>query len=69
MRVSGLRNRFKGTLYPSPSVWWNWTKIDYGVRIGLPHTTDITVERAHHNIVAPRPLNLDETLVTFRIRI
>ncbi len=71
VRWSGLQNSFKGdpTLFPAPSIWWNWTKLDYGVRIGLPHGSDITVERAIHNVASPRKLDLSETLVTLRVRV
>lgn len=70
VRWSGLQNYFRGPReFVDPSMWWNWTKIDYGVRIGLPRNIDLTFERAKHNIVAPRKLDLGETLVTLRIRI
>jgi len=71
VRWSGLQNSFKGdpTLFPAPSIWWNWVKIDYGVRIGLPHNSDLTVERARHNVASPRKLDMGETLVTLRVRI
>jgi hypothetical protein len=71
VRWSGLQNSFKGdpTAFPAPSIWWNWTKTDYGVRIGLPHGSDLTVEHARHNIASPRKLHPDETLVTLRVRI
>jgi hypothetical protein len=71
VRWSGLQNFFKGdpTLYPAPSIWWNWVKIDYGVRIGLPHSSDLTVERARHIIASPRKFDAGETLVTLRVRI
>jgi hypothetical protein len=70
-RVSGITNRFRGnpTLYPAPSIWWPWTKIDAGVRIGFVRNTDLTIEHAKHNIGAPRKLNVGETLATLRVRI
>ena len=66
-----MQNDFKGdpTLFPAPSIWWNWIKIDYGVRIGLPRGSDLTVEHAKHNIASPKPVHPDETLVTLRLRI
>ena len=70
-RWSGLQNDFRAAAdkrYPAPSVWWPWTKIDYGVRVGFTHGVDVTIERAKHNIGAPRKLDLGETLVTLRIR-
>lgn len=71
VRWSGLQNSFKGdpTLFPAPSIWWNWVKIDYGVRIGLPYNSDVTVEHAKHIIASPRKIHPDETLVTLRIRV
>ena len=71
VRWSGLQNSFKGdpTAFPAPSIWWNWTKTDYGVRIGLPRGSDLTIEHARHNIASPRKIHPDETLVTLRVRI
>ncbi|HSP16373.1 MAG TPA: hypothetical protein VLV78_16620 [Thermoanaerobaculia bacterium] len=71
VRVSGLTNRFRGnaTLFPAPSIWWPWTKIDAGVRIGFVHNIDVTVERSKQNIGAPVKLDVSETLVTLRVRI
>lgn len=70
VRLSGLQNRFKGPkTFVAPSVWWNWVKFDYGVRIGFARNVDLTVERAKHNIAAPKKLDLSETLATLRIRI
>jgi hypothetical protein len=71
VRVSGLTNRFRGNpvQYPAPSVWWPWTKIDAGLRIGFIHNIDLTIEHAKHNIGAPRKLDVDETLATLRVRI
>jgi len=71
-RLSGLQNDFRAAAdkrYPAPSVWWPWTKIDYGVRVGFSHGVDVTVERSKHNVGAPRKLDLGETLVTLRIRV
>jgi len=72
VRWSGLVERFRTQSpknFVAPSVWWPWTKIDYGVRIGFARNVDLTVERARHNVGAPRKLNLNETLVTLRVRI
>ena len=71
VRISGITNRFRGNgnLYPAPSIWWPWTKIDVGLRIGFTKNTDLTIEHAKHNIGAPRKLNVDETLATLRFRI
>jgi hypothetical protein len=72
VRVSGLTNDFRAKAdkrYPAPSVWWPWTKIDYGIRIALPRSTDLTIEHAKHNIGAPVKVRPDETLVTLRVKI
>jgi hypothetical protein len=71
VRWSGLRNRWKGNgaLYPAPSIWWNWIKIDYGVRIAFAKNVDLTIERAKHNVVAPVHVKPNETLVTVRWRL
>ncbi len=70
VRWSGLQNYFKGPrTFIAPSVWWNWVKIDYGVRIGFAKHTDLTIERAKHVIVVTAVrLRPDETLVTLRVR-
>jgi len=71
VRYSGLNNRFKGDpkLYPAPSIWWNWKKIDAGVRIGFAHDVDVTIEHARHSVSSARPIDPDETLVTVRVRV
>jgi hypothetical protein len=70
VRWSALQNFFKGPRnFVAPSMWWNWVKIDYGVRIGFAHNVDVTVERARHNIVVPLKLDESETLVTLRVRV
>jgi hypothetical protein len=73
VRWSGLQNFFVGlgTKYPAPSVWWNWTKTDYGVRIGFAHDIDLTVEQTRHNIAhsGPQKIHRGETLATLRIRV
>jgi hypothetical protein len=77
-RISGISNTFRAAAdkrFPAPSVWWPWTKIDYGVRIGLPKYADITIERTKSNIGtpsnvgAPPRIHTRETLVTLRIRV
>jgi hypothetical protein len=71
IRWSAIRNRFKGNgvLYPAPSIWWNWIKLDVGVRIGFAKNVDLTIEHAKHNIVAPVHVKPNETLVTLRWRL
>jgi hypothetical protein len=71
VRWSELHYGFKGNgaLYPAPSIWWNWTKIDAGIRIAFARHVDLTIERARNNIGAPKKIHPDETLATVRIRI
>jgi hypothetical protein len=68
--LSGLNNRFRGNaaVYPAPSIWWQWSKIDGGVRVGFTRGVDVTLEHTTHNIGAPRKLHLRETLMTVRWR-
>ncbi|HEX7154193.1 MAG TPA: hypothetical protein VF618_22080 [Thermoanaerobaculia bacterium] len=69
VRYSQLDNRFRGRpTFPAPSLWWDWTKTDFGVRVGFTHGLDLTVEHSIHDIVSPRPLDVTETLVTLRWR-
>jgi hypothetical protein len=71
IRVSGITNRFRGPkTFVAPSVWWPWTKIDAGLRIGFAHDVDVTVEHSKHNVGTPATkLNPSETLVTLRVRV
>jgi hypothetical protein len=71
VRLSELHYGFKGNAaqYPAPSIWWNWTKIDAGIRIGFAKNVDLTIERAKNNIGAPKKIHPDETLATVRVRI
>ena len=67
-RVSDLKNDFDGSalLYPAPSIWWDWRKVDVGLRIGFARNIDLTIERSLHEVEAPRDLDLDETLATIQ---
>ncbi|MEA2162384.1 MAG: hypothetical protein QOK37_511 [Thermoanaerobaculia bacterium] len=71
VRWSELHYGFKGNgaQYPAPSIWWNWTKIDAGIRIGFAKNVDLTIERTKNNVGAPKKIHPDETLATLRIRI
>jgi hypothetical protein len=67
-RYSVLDNHFLGTVFPAPSVWWDWRKADLGVRLGLPHGLDVTAEYTRHEPDSRFPLELKEVLVTVRWR-
>ena len=71
VRASGLTNRFigNGLIQPAPSMWWQWTKFDAGVRIGFKRNIDLTVEYARHNIGSRFKLHLRELLATVRVRV
>lgn len=69
-RLSDLTNRFTGpATYPAPSVWWDWTKLDAGIRVGLPRGFDATFEYTTHDVASRFKLNLREALVTVRWRV
>lgn len=71
VRASGLTNRFVGNalIQPAPSMWWQWTKFDAGVRIGLKPGLDVTVETTRHNIGSRFKLHLREVLATVRWKV
>lgn len=70
VRASGLTNRFLSPVqWPAPSMRWQWTKWDGGVRVGLTHGLDVTLEYTKHNIGTAAPIELRETLVTVRWRV
>src|SRR6185436_12741555 len=68
VRYSVLDNHFLGTVFPAPSVWWDWRKADLGARVALKHGFDITAEYTQHDITSRFPLELKEWLVTVRWR-
>ncbi len=44
-RYSNLSNDFVGSpLYPAPSVWWDWDKVDLGVNVDLTKNLRVTLE-------------------------
>ncbi len=71
LRASALRNDFGPVPgFPAPSIWWNWDKVDGGVRIGLKRGLDVTAEYTQHHVEKlGAPLNLREALVTVRWRV
>lgn len=70
VRWSRLDNRFRGPgTFVAPSVWWDWTKIDAGVRVGFARNVDVTIEHTESDIDAPIELSQKETLVTLRVRL
>lgn len=73
VRVSNLDNHFVGhPQFPATSVRWDWRKYDAGVRVGLTHGLDVTLEYTTHdafNAAGRVPVDLTEALVTVRWRI
>ena len=72
VRYSELEPEFVGGgPFPGPSVRWPWTKLDYGLRIGIVGTSDLTVEYADHEMTLANGSTIayDELLATLRLRI
>lgn len=70
VRASSLRNDFGPVAgFPAPSIWWNWDKVDGGVRVGLKRGVDVTLEYTQHHIESRFPLKQREALVTVRWRV
>jgi hypothetical protein len=73
VRISNLDNHFIGhPQYPATSVRWDWRKYDAGVRIGLTHGLDVTLEYSTHdtfNAAGRVPVDLSEALATVRWRV
>jgi hypothetical protein len=72
VRYSELDNDFRNPpKTPSPSLAWDWKKLDAGLRVGVIPGADLTVEYADHEFIlgngAKRENN--EFLTTFRWRV
>jgi len=54
--------------FPSPSVRWEWTKLDHGVRRGITEGVDLTLEFADNEMTLAngRKVSNDELLSTVR---
>ncbi len=72
VRYSRLDPDFDGGgPYPAPSVRWEWTKLDAGLRVGIVDGFDATVEYADHEFFIPtlgRNGTNNELLVTLRFK-
>ena len=69
LRYSKLDNDFTGPpQFVAPSVFWDWTKVDFGVRVGIRQGVDLFLEYAFHDIVARRDIAHDEFLATLSFR-
>ncbi|MCG8457722.1 MAG: hypothetical protein MI919_15715 [Holophagales bacterium] len=67
-RYSEIDPDFTGPGFPAPSVFWDWEKLDIGVRLGLLQgMLDMTVEYASNDFVrAGKTESADELLAMFR---
>lgn len=72
VRYSFLKPEFAGgsPRFPSPSVRWEWRKLDYGLRVGLVEGVDLTIEFADNQMTLAngRQVSNDELLSTLRFR-
>lgn len=67
VRVSFIDNEFERPGFVAPSFTWDWTKIDFGFRLGIVRGIDLTAEYARHDMKTARgTLHPDEVLVTLR---
>ncbi|TDI46354.1 MAG: hypothetical protein E2P02_05320 [Acidobacteria bacterium] len=67
LRVSRIKNDFRAPPgFAAPSVVWDWTKIDVGVRIAILQNVDLFAEYAFHDIEASKQIGHDEFLMTLR---
>ena len=72
VRYSFLEPEFAGgsPRFPSPSVRWEWSKLDYGLRLGIIEGVDLTLEFADNEMTLAngRKLSNDELLTPLRFR-
>jgi hypothetical protein len=72
VRYSALDNDFLAPeKTPAPSLAWDWTKLDYGVRVGIIAGSDLTIEYADNEFTLRNGAKRDnnEFLTTFRWRL
>lgn len=69
LRYSAIDNRFSGPSgFVSPSFFWDWKKLDAGVRLGIVAQVDATVEYqwSQMTLASGRRIRLGEWLATLR---
>ena len=68
VRVSRIENDFSAPAGMfAKSFAWDWTKLDFGFRVGIVRNVDLTVEYARHDMrTKAGVLHPDELLVTLR---
>ncbi len=72
LRYSRLEPDFVGGgRFPAPSVRWEWTKLDYGVRLGIVEGVDLTLEFQDNEmtLATGAKVSNDELLATLRWRV
>jgi hypothetical protein len=70
IRYSQIENDFWVTgTFLTPSMFWNWRKLDVGLRIGIVRSSDLTIEYSFNemDLRHGRTLEPNEWLVTWRI--
>ena len=69
VRYSKLDNDFTAPAgFVAPSVSWDWSKVDIGVRVAVMQNIDLTMEYAIHDITAKQQIDHNEFLTTLRWR-
>jgi hypothetical protein len=69
VRYSTIDNDFAGPAeFVAPSMFWDWEKIDAGLRFGIVRGTDLTIEFARNRmtLLSGKVLEPDELLATLR---
>jgi hypothetical protein len=69
LRYSAIDNKFSGPSdFVAPSFFWDWTKLDAGVRLGIVARVDATVEYewSRMTLASGRKIRLGEWLGTLR---
>jgi hypothetical protein len=68
-RYSTIDNDFAGPAeFVAPSMFWDWEKLDAGLRVGIVRGTDLTIEFARNRmtLLSGKVLEPDELLATLR---
>lgn len=71
LRYSRLHDAFPNAPTPEPTLAWDWEKYDGGIRLGLWHDIDLTLEYSYNRIfLTPQIVeSVNEALATLRIRV
>jgi hypothetical protein len=68
IRWSQIDNDFTAPRgFVAPTFFWDWSKLDVGLRITIIRKLDLTLEYAFHDITASRDIKHDEALATLRM--